>query len=487
MGETVKLGPLFTKNVHKRSRIVKIEFPTAQDRIEKVLENNEKLTGSQSCLAFQIEKDLYQPAGTFRIDLLPTAFLNLRNEKSVLALLEIWLDILLPNDIVKISIWDASERKYIPVMTGLIDKVMETVSILRGKPIRTITVVGRDFGKILITNSVLYVPQAAQVLPPSEFRKYVDKAFFGGTVLYLTWEYTKTGKLGEMIEGILRTFLYPLIEFADGSTLYKWLIFEDWTSDDDVYIIDFTSFGAYNGTFWNFFQQIANPPFYELYVFTDPQDGIPTLRLRRTPWEKKDWNDLLTLEISHEWIRQRYLERSDTDIWTSWSGTLSNDIMQDIWLSVPPEFHDGFLKRFGFRWMQIKTPLIREWNKDYVYFREEPVRRWAREWTKKLYEFYKFAPYFMRGNYVLVGTPKPRIGMRAVTEDTLIGGAKEFYITKVSHSWTLGGPYETTITVDRGLKITDKNKIEQEIQDTKISPSEPIDLIWPSRRRFVEE
>ena len=486
MGRTIKLGPVFTENVHKRSALIKIEFPTAKQRIENVIKNNGELTASQSCLAFQIEKDLYQPAGTFRLDLIPTAFLNLRNEKSVRGLLEIWFDILLPNDIVKISIWDPSDRKYRLVMIGLIDKVQETVSILRGKPTRTLTVVGRDFGKLFITSSILYVPQAALNLPPSKFKGYVEKAFFGGTVLYLKKAFN-TGRPSEMIRAVLETFFYPLFKFADGSTLYDWLWLEFWPDADEFIINEFTSYGDYNGTFWNFFQQIANPPFYEMFIWpVDVFGGYSVLTLRQTPWTKKKWQELDTIEIDSErWIRQTYYERSDTDIWTCWSGVLSNTIMPNVWHAVPPEFHDGFLERFGFRFMKINTPLIRqkEWN--YQHDREEALS-WAKIWRDKLYEFYKFAPYFIRGNIVLVGTPKPQIGMKAITYD-----GKEFYITKVTHSWQLGSPYETTLTVDRGLKIADKNKIEQEINQTKvmppIGPSAPVDLVWPSERRYVEE
>jgi len=96
-----------------------------------------------SIVRISTHKRLGEAAGSFSLSFVPRALSDIPNAGG-------WQDVVEPQDYVEVFMWVPPRKPEIPVMRGWIDTVAEEFDIASGIPQRSITITGRDYGKLLL-------------------------------------------------------------------------------------------------------------------------------------------------------------------------------------------------------------------------------------------------------------------------------------------------------------------------------------------------
>lgn len=100
-----------------------------------------------------VSRRLGQATGSFTITLLPRKLATVYPNE--------WRDLLGPMDYVEISMW-TPPRPPTVVMRGFVDVVHDSFSMAGGTPQRTVTITGRDYGKLLLLTKLYYLDAKTQ-------------------------------------------------------------------------------------------------------------------------------------------------------------------------------------------------------------------------------------------------------------------------------------------------------------------------------------
>jgi hypothetical protein len=402
------------------------------------------------------------------------------------------------------------------IMLGLVDACFEGISYVGKRPSKTLTLRGRDFGKGLENDNIVFPSLTVEEQPA--FLAAVAAAWGSDHPLLrqLPGCWGPSGRdvdqakaflavgVDEVVEWVLSntgTLMIPLLKTITGGsgriTDYMNLAesVNTW-NDGRVYNDELTSF---QGSIWGFLTSMLDLDFYEIFIDTLPaaRDGglpFPCLVIRPKPFDEAQteflpveeqtgttWEDLKTLlgpvglaaakqsnwEVPLERMFTSQLGWSDSDAYAFYLVTAVNELIgnaqqaQDgLIYPVVDTFIGG---ESGIKSMNARVSLVaadvgakREGGMDYG----DEIPTTVKEFRNRLINWNRMNSYFESGSISCAGNDHFRIGdpillpwrESYMLPATLVGRAKgmRYYCSSVSQSWTLGGPYTSSLTLSRG-------------------------------------
>jgi hypothetical protein len=254
-----------------------------------------------------------------------------------------------------------------------------------------------------------------------------------------------------------------------------------------------SSLTMYNGNFYGFIAAAVDLDFYEIFMDTRPArdglgvDGIPDVELivRPKPFDHPPAEVLpVTEETGLRWqdLRTRYEDRDNhvielDDVLSFELGATSDDAY--TWYMVTndaevignsaavaaglafPAVDLYLVQTLGVRPYNVRLNLIggdikrlNDADRSYV---DEVVGQTI-EFRNRLVNWCRYNPWMARGTVTVRGRDEYRPGEPVYLPwyEPTIGGeiGARFYCTAVSWSWSIGGRYECSLTVERGQNDT---------------------------------
>lgn len=237
--------------VHKIK--AKIEVQTYGNKTEDITSGVANISVTQS---------LTRPAGQFQISLLP-----MRDAKG-----SSFYYRLSPMDYVSIAFARNSDNyAALPaVMRGFIDNVGMQVSVGgNGEPNRHYSIVGRDYGKIMLIRQIYYL-----IFDPTAMME---------NKLMQKYDIPMDGSPKTIMEGL---FKIGVDQLNDVKKTYQGIPdMQFWGSDDIYGTVHTLSAQSWDRDLWGLMTHIDNAPWNELYWL---EADKPTLVFRKTPWIDPD-------------------------------------------------------------------------------------------------------------------------------------------------------------------------------------------------------
>jgi len=404
------------------------------------------------------QKDLYQPYGTFEIELLPGTD---KNKAS-------WYYRTSPMDYIEIRFTRDSSLKEIPiVMRGFVSEIgMNTSVDNEGRPVRTYTVAGHDLGKLFELTRIYYlvgVTKDLELMKLPGFAKLEEK--YG---LQLT----------DTPAGIIEA-LYDI------AMAQLELVRETQKSVPDItFLASSTIKGAANkfalaqedGSIWDMMNFFTNSPWNELFLID--LESAPHLVFRETPWKDFDTGSYIQdvdpaieaktlnpISIEANSIVQLGLSRSDTEVknffftypaqnmmrsessfktLTVGSAVSVEDLKTNPYM-IPYVDRDAGAYRFGFRRFENTCEF-------FDLEQTETSAELAEELNLALQRAFKYNGAYESGSFTLKGESTLRPGVYMIF-NSRPGVNPEYYVTGVNHelSFVAGAEsFLTTASVQRG-------------------------------------
>jgi hypothetical protein len=424
-----------------------------------------------------------------------------------------WYNLLRPQDVVTIQM-GRRPGTLGTVMVGLIDGVYKTRTVnASGATVRGTRIEGRDFGKVFLKAFIKWFPQFGVGEGPMPDG-------IGDPLLKLQEFYTQhsfqIGSPASLIKNAVSSLLFNIMNFEmkyyQGENLVN-------TSLNNVLryrlgktsnIIPFmTTMDEFEGSLWNYMQATQNAPFYELYLdtctdeealaivpetkveaqTTDIQEFTATfgedrakviLFLRKTPFDKEDWQNLKTHVLTaDDDIVGEDIGRSDHENYNLFLATHSMDVLGENALAalVRPEFNEDNIKRYGLSPLEIKIEGV--FNDDNI---TDRVLKEGENLTKTLKRWFQDNDKFESGTLTIRGREEIKIGQRVLHT----GFPTMFYVEGVQHEFVNLKAFKTTLTVTRG---TSPNAIESSSTETinVVYTVQNEDTPWSLAVRFYND
>jgi hypothetical protein len=390
-----------------------------------------------------------------------------------------WYERVEPNDLVVIKMARPPEALH-TVMIGLVDDIRKKKVVgADGKPQNGVSVTGRDLGKAFLKAVLRYFPEWAERHPlgdqfstlirglaylrvgsvvrgtPARILKLlidnVLDALFAIDVQY--WTGTKTARLS--IQDILG---YRLGKFSVAIT----------PEFDDA-------LNGFEGAIWNYIQLVSMSPFMEVFADTRNVDELMkvhrpgaveldsanrgttaeryrfgdskfSLFLRQSPFDKEDWDALMTHEVTPDLIQSWEVGRNDHQKFTAYWAypEYLAPGSEGYNLYVPPLMTSvAETKKFGLNVLDVRT---RGFVFDEKMENQIGIIQASKQFQEVLERWHRNNHRYENGKAVMRGNPLLHVGQRIHhTEDN-----RHYYVEEVSHNFVRFGPFTTSVTLTRG-------------------------------------
>lgn len=437
-------------------------------------------------MSVSTNKSLKSPAGSFNITLAGDAFY--RKIK--------------PQDLVVIEMGRPPETMN-TVMICLVDEVRRTRSMGTKNQVEIRTAInGRDFGKVLLTAVVKWLPMFGTDEFPVESLSGAEAQLFQMLRFYTEVGHQQ-GSPAMIIDQAIRGVLHSIMNFTvkywkDGQLVDATLedIFRFRLGRTNAIFDLWTSMGDFEGPLWNFMSSVENKPFFELFLDTSivnikkfpghmlkqsqvekdsygvgnfsagfgADNAKVVLYLRPTPFDDADWNDLSTVFIGDEDITGEELGYSDHENYNMFMVIPKMTIVgEDVYRAhVRPVVSGENMKKYGISFMEV--PLEGLFSRDGQV--DEFMLETGLAMTNKLKDWFEKNIEYENGTYQLRGMEGAKVGMRLVNTSE----GTEFYIEGVSQNFGSFNRWTTTIQATRGRGV--EQTIETP-QNTIIPPKHP--------------
>jgi hypothetical protein len=400
------------------------------------------------------------------------------------------------------------------IMLGLVDSISQAHHLVGGQVAYSLSLTGSDVvGKALVRDNILlsllteeaapaFFDHLRRVLGPDHPLLLELASQFGPSnpedpVPYFTSR-TIQGVVDWAVEKV-PSMVFPMLQHAIGGTgrigdyidtshsVTTW-------NDQRIYS---EAPQNYSGTLLGFLESVAEPDFYEVWTsYTPTETEIPTghLIVRPKPFDDPaaviapvaedpgiGWNDLRTLvtrqsqhTIGLDRIHQMQTELSDRNAIGYYTVTSAHELMGNDQQAAEglrfPLVDTFILTKFGAQSMEPRLTLVAPAFDDKVsgdidYEGEIPAA--VREFRNRLFNWYRWNPWFEDGTVMVAGADFYRPGDRLYFPDhqhpyaDLPGMVA--YCVGVAWSWSLGGPYTTTLRFERGHNAAVYDAARQEI------------------------
>lgn len=334
-----------------------------------------------------------------------------------------WYNKLASNDLVIIKMQRPPETKQ-SVFFGLVDDIRKVVDFASGQPQRAVQVTGRGFCKAFVNFDVGLI---------QGWSIDTGTGFFGEL----------TSIQGTNSEEAIRLVIKSYVDseaikykFGTGSTSFKSYFVYDSSGRSDENLVSYESYTSYNGSLWNFIKELGNAPFDETYW--EVLNNKPTLKHRKTPFNKADWIKLPYTIIQDLDVVSDNTGRTDLETYTMFS--VINPIMDDMLdgsVIYPPLWYSAFYPKYGITQLEVSSPYMDYMDADIV-----------KSFHEDLFNFNIKNNVFSNGTLVVKGKAEYKVGQRVVTESENI----EYYVESVTHNFNAYGSWTTSLGVTRGIE-----------------------------------
>lgn len=269
----------------------------------------------------------------------------------------------------------------------------------------------------------------------------------------------------ENVNTALDRFLkYIQFNFEDGNNFIANRLVRDFDSWDDEALADPSPYVNFEGSLNQLLISLVNKPFNELFfdVHTDEQGkseyGNEKVKIvvRRTPFDKSDWNKLTRHEITSDDVISEELSQNDLDAYSIFNCLPGQSLGGISHMFHLPRYSPALLNKYGYKLLEVENKYISPFSGPSTGESGTAANTstgTAVKYTKKLFDWYSLNPSFFSGDIEIVGNPDIRLGNRLLYRDVYNRNIWEFYIESVTHSFSYEEGYKTSIGVTRGLKL----------------------------------
>jgi hypothetical protein len=450
-------------------------------------------------ISVQTVKDIRQPAGHFTVVMVPKPLQSGGGETFR------YQDILRPGDLVVIEMGpdkpqpDSTYQQFVkeqgysglePVMIGSIDDVRESTQFnsTDGRPERTLTIVGRDFGKYLVDDQVWWDSWSQPA-----------RAIFGLAPEIDQWLRSK--KLDGVAAGAVQLILKWLEQHFDINFTFSVAKRQEKRLFRDLLRYSLTTASpsiaaplnleSFQGAPWALMERVASPPLFTLSIDTrrnldtnillDPTGGAkvdnentnyfntdfgkwdaqPALLLYRTPWSNRlydDWLNLPVRVVEDVDLISRDIGRGNEEVsntwrvWTDAQGVFKTQSGGDIGDARKLRDYDS-IQRYGERPLIITSPFISgQGGADQL--------KTVQKYSFMLKDFNRWNELFLNGRFTIKGMAAVKCGDKLwhwdgdygdYTEKSFDGGV-DYYVEAVTQEFSAFTRWTTTVMVTRGQK-----------------------------------
>ena len=409
--------------------------------------------------SMSVQKNLYQPAGRFEIQLLPGTD---QNKVS-------WYYRTSPMDYIEIRFTrDWQEREIPVVMRGFVDEVGTSVAVdNQGRPQRTIAISGRDPGKIFDITRIYYLKEVSrdlQLIYLPGFKRFEEK-----------YGYQIDGRPSDIIDYLFQVAqnqLSLIRKTQSDVPPIKYLASQSIEGSVNQFALS-----QEDGSIWDMMNFFDNAPWNELFT-ADLQDAF-YLVFRQTPWKDYDTGeyvqgvdpevDKLTLgdpvRVEPSSSMRLNLTRGDNEVknyfftypiqnlidgQTSFKAAVLGAVEKEEDLKSNPYLvthtdRDAGAYRFGFRRFENTS--------EFFDINDMAVSRALSEkYNLALLNAFKYNSAYESGSFALKGNSDLRPGIY-MTFNYRAGVTPEYYVVGVNHELVFTHTQEqfvTTVNVQRG-------------------------------------
>ncbi len=415
-------------------------------------------------------KSVREPAGGFTITLADKA--HPKKLDSLYALIE-------PMDLVEIRFchdpfdYAKANEGYRPpvVMRGLVSSVSRSEAMSGGKPLRTVTIAGQDFGKILQVIQIFYLNNS--VVGDNLLTEFAFFHKFSGSEP----KHKKAAAfVGDVIDNVINPYLKRFTSLANGESVGAKVV-NKWSKNITIDgVVSPYAVSSFNNV--SLYQMLAAlldvGPFNEMYV-EDLADGIQ-LTVRPAPLQDARGKVIQgtkqkAYQVSDKDIVSSSLTRTDAGVanyfWVTnpqWT-MMSNEDAQAA-ASVGPE--DSFIlfqylnsqsAFYGIRKMEVQSILLpngydnyEAQTKEQMPVQNDSLSSWIEKRRRVLADINKDNVIFEHGTIRLRGDERIKAGMQ-LTVSRGSGVLSTYYVTRVDHDFNPYGGFTTSVAVERGTSF----------------------------------
>lgn len=360
-----------------------------------------------------------------------------------------------PNEAIPGKPEERDEVKNNVVMVGLISEVRLEGTYKDNTKLYRIT--GQSFAKVFMQFDLAAIRQVTLALTTGWLNTEQDD---GNPFMSQI-----TGKtVAQTVRTMLERFMeYMRYNFSDEDTknhvLSRRLKSKILSWSEDERLTDPTPFLNFEGSFNQLLNEIVQRPFCEKFFEFEPTyDGEDSTKfiVRRTPFDKKDWNNLTRHNLHSRDVISESIAHSDLDAYAIFNVIPNNGGLVSTGSFIRPKFHPALVGKYGYRTLEVGHNYLNTFSgseNSETGTGTEIVNRYS----ERLYNWYVNNPNFYSGNITVLGHPDYRLGNRLLYRDIYNNYLYEFYIESVEHNFTYSSGYTTTLGVTRGLLLTNED------------------------------
>lgn len=427
--------------------------------------------------SIRTSKSVRQPAGGFTITFADSV--NTEFYDSIYAMIE-------PMDMVEIRFchdpfeYSKPNEGYRPpiVMRGLVSNISRSEIMSGGKPVRTVTVTGQDYGKILQIFQIFYLNNSVvgdNLL--TEFKWFQKYAQDGAPKLTRANDF-----VGDVLKNLINPYLERFSSKSDGARVDAAVI-KNWTASSTIEgVVSPWLINQFNNV--SLYQMMAKlldvGPFNELYT-EDLEDGV-LLNVRPAPFLDAMGNPIQgvrpsKIKIDSEDLVSINVNRTDAGtanyFWVSASQwAMYNNETQKMLASVGKEssfikydYLNSNMAYYGIRKMEVESSLL---PNDYVPSDSDKTDQAAANSTKSgnwieqrrdiLAKINKDNVIFENGTMRIRGNERVKAGLQIELNRGGGNVKSTAYITQVDHEYTPYQGYFTNIVFERGTGFINRSQ-----------------------------
>lgn len=466
-------------------------------------------------VAISGQKSINDWAGAFAVEILPQAKSGFSPTNTFMV--REFYKAISPGDIISLGMESPHD-----LMLGIVDKVYKR-KVTGEKTTTSLVIQGRDFGKILLEDNIVYAPlvfdenrnrfiDALQQLYGNKhpiLRGYIP--LWGPGDRFPKRQFEEV-TINEAIDFVIENAITLQVQLPKG---YQSAIIPEVTARsavpghspaDLVYMAGGPA--TYDGTIANFLNRILDKPFYEGWVDTKTRGSgssiipVPYIRVRPTPFDEfelnnfarekfffddrfswdstKTWVDEKPYhEITEDDILEKALGVTDLEVKSFYTVTLEREVVgtavQELKGLSFPILDVWAAKKYGMRALREKSLHVND--RSPIASTPELVRRKRNQ----MFNWFRMNPDFESGRIRIPGKDKIKIGDRVALMEEIgrddSGGPKDpmvFYLPSLSFSWKSGSPGQVNEMYSMILNLTrghTKGMVKTFMEKVKTDPA----------------
>lgn len=266
-----------------------------------------------------------------------------------------WDRVLSANDVVILKITPDSKRPAKDqadinetILVGLVSEVR--VEGDYGEDSKMYRISGQSFAKVLMDFELGVIQEVSVVL--SEIGWLPDDSTTG---IQFSRQNAST-----IAHSVIDKFLaYTKYQFQGGRTVKDFLLYDNldsWTEDE--MLSDPLPFINYEGSLKQLLDDITEKPFNENF-FDFTKDGKCRLIMRRTPFDKEDWDALPTHKITSKAVISESVAKNDVEVASIFNVILGNPLGYDsVDFGSFPRYYQELVDKYGYTKLELRNKYL---------------------------------------------------------------------------------------------------------------------------------